>query len=207
MFLPNMVLSRLLNEPPTLAFMSDYREFWEEWLPGVLGDRLKAWRDKGNRVFNPAYIVTTCGKKMDKVDYILQVAGDVNKLRRPQFGDSLQSYWYCLTTVDGLGAGFLAAQVIADLKYTPLLRSALDWEDWCVPGPGSIRGLNRLLGNGPDAKGWNGQEFRSHVQQIQKYVVNNLKMHLHAQDLQNCLCEFDKYMRAKGGGRPKQNYP
>jgi hypothetical protein len=30
---------------------------------------------------------------------------------------------------------------------------------------------------------------------------------LHAQDLQNCLCEFDKYERVRlGEGRPKQRY-
>ena len=31
---------------------------------------------------------------------------------------------------------------------------------------------------------------------------------LHAQDLQNCLCEFDKYERVRlGEGRPKSTYP
>jgi hypothetical protein len=31
---------------------------------------------------------------------------------------------------------------------------------------------------------------------------------LHAQDLQNCLCEFDKYERVRlGEGRPRSNYP
>jgi hypothetical protein len=30
---------------------------------------------------------------------------------------------------------------------------------------------------------------------------------LHAQDLQNCLCEFDKYERVRlGEGRPKAKY-
>jgi hypothetical protein len=31
---------------------------------------------------------------------------------------------------------------------------------------------------------------------------------IHAQDLQNCLCEFDKYERVRlGEGRPRSNYP
>ena len=31
---------------------------------------------------------------------------------------------------------------------------------------------------------------------------------IHAQDLQNCLCEFDKYERVRlNEGRPRSNYP
>ena len=31
---------------------------------------------------------------------------------------------------------------------------------------------------------------------------------IHAQALQNCLCEFDKYERVRlGEGRPRNNYP
>jgi hypothetical protein len=39
-----------------------------------------------------------------------------------------------------------------------------------------------------------------------KKLPRNLK-DLHAQDIQNCLCEFDKYERVRlGEGTPKQLY-
>jgi hypothetical protein len=42
---------------------------------------------------------------------------------------------------------------------------------------------------------------------LQEAVNKKLPEPLHAQDLQNCLCEFDKYERARlGQGVPKQIY-
>jgi hypothetical protein len=206
-FVANMTIARLINESPTLEFMSQFTEFWADWFPRVLTNRLKSWRDQGNRVFNPAYIVTTCGKKMDKLDYVIRVASDVRKLPRPAPDESLASYFGLLTTVDGLGAGFLAAQIVADLKHTPLLSTAPDWHVWCAPGPGSMRGFNRLCGLAPDARKWNADEFRRHIKELQFAILSGANVSIDSQDVQNCLCEFDKYMRARDGGRPKQNYP
>jgi hypothetical protein len=44
--------------------------------------------------------------------------------------------------IEGLGP-FYIGQIIADLKYVEPLKSAKDWWTYCVPGPGSQRGLNR----------------------------------------------------------------
>jgi hypothetical protein len=201
-FVANMTLGRLINEPATMNFVG----FWVDWAPAAIFHQLKKWRDKGGRVFNPAYIVTTCGKKMDKLDYVVRVASDVYNIGPPRPDDYLASYYKKLITTDGLGAGFLAAQIIADLKYTPLLVDRHDWSTWCVPGPGSQRGLNRLMGLGATSKKWSEEVFRGHVHALQEIVAQETTIPLHAQDMQNCLCEFDKYMRAREGGRPKQYY-
>jgi hypothetical protein len=182
----------------------EYLKFREQWTPDDILSRLHQYRLTGVRVFNPAYIVTTCGVKMDKLDYVVRVASDVQKLSLPQ-SSSLNWAFKTISSVDGLkGSGFLAAQIIADLKYTPRLSEAVDWETWCSPGPGSMRGLNRLTGT-VLTKRWDPGQFRQAITDLRKIVFQEV-MSMDAQDMQNCLCEYDKYVRAKEGGRPKQNY-
>jgi hypothetical protein len=64
------------------------------------------------------------------------------KNMRPQTGDTLES----TTTADGFdGLGsFIAAQVVADLKYIEPLNKRFDWQTFAASGPGSRRGLNRV---------------------------------------------------------------
>lgn len=199
-----MTLARLLNNIDTLQWLG----FPYRWDPEEISWTLKGYRDTGARVFNPAYIVTTCGKKMDKLDYVVRVADDVLKVPSPLKCYSLTHYFGFLTQVGGLSAGFLAAQVIADLKHTPLMTEERcpDWWTFVAMGPGSKRGLNRLMGRDPNAP-VQLPLFKSAIDDLQRRIYDELGLTLEAQDIQNCLCEFDKYMRAKTGqGRPKQNY-
>ena len=48
----------------------------------------------------------------------------------------------------GLGGGFISGQIVADMKYVAPLRDAPDWWNFAVSGPGSRRGLNRVLAAG-----------------------------------------------------------
>jgi hypothetical protein len=153
-------------------------------------------------VFNAAYIVSTCGKKMDKVDYVFDVVQDVTRVDPPSSNDTLESYYELLRTFDGLGS-FLTGQVIADLKNTsgcPLAK-ADDWWTWCAPGPGSLRGINWLQPTIPKI-------FNEVCQRLYAAIRSKLDTpKLCMQDFQNCLCEFDKWKRTKDGtGKPKQFY-
>jgi hypothetical protein len=76
--------------------------------------------------------------------------GDRKKLR-PRSGTLQSEYHKRLMEYDGLGS-FIAAQVIADLKYMPPFFDenigiptafADDWYSFAASGPGSRRGLNR----------------------------------------------------------------
>jgi hypothetical protein len=159
---------------------------------------------RGDKVFNAAYIVSTNGKAMSKITFVLELADAARHLNLlPPY--SLGAVYEALRTVKGLGAGFLAGQIIADLKYTPRLEGANDWNTWCSPGPGSLRGLNRLCGESVTAR-WDEVSFVMRVNDVRKKLEGD-GITLHAQDVQNCLCEFDKYVRALEGGRPKQSYP
>jgi hypothetical protein len=109
-----------------------------------------------------------------------------------------------LMQLEGFGS-FMAAQVVADLKNTEghPLSFAPDWWNWSAPGPGSLRGL-KWLGT-PVIRGISYEEIIKELH----YKVHELvyPIHMCEQDLQNCLCEFDKYMRVQTGtGRSKRNY-
>lgn len=123
-----------------------------------------------------------------------------------------------LMRYNGLGS-FMAAQVVADLKYTPPLRNAVDWHTWAAPGPGSKRGLNRVCGLDTYSP-WRPVVWLSTLQTLRLDINKLIEQHpvdvdgekvylepLHSQDVQNVNCEFDKYERTRlGEGRPKRRF-
>lgn len=200
------VVARLLNNPGALTEVIDHIA---PWSPRKFRRTLQARALAGNKVFNPAYIVSTNGKQMNKVDYITDIIlnilwGDRERLR-PSKKDTLFVYHQLLMGYDGLGS-FMAAQVVADLKYLPPLNKARDWDTFAASGPGSRRGLNRVLGLRVDVP-WKEVLWHDNLLNLRNQILPLLPFDLHAQDLQNCLCEFDKYERARlGEGKPKQLY-
>lgn len=207
-----MVMARLLNNVDTLIEITPHlhSESYEvlELIRGVV--RLR--QERGARVFNPAYMITTAGAKQDKIDYVFDLLKRLNKEReqmRPKAGDTLNSYHMLLGQWRGLGS-FLAGQVVADLKYAdPHLQAASDWHTFAASGPGSRRGMNRVLGF-KAKEAWQEDDWRQALGRLRTKTTPVLRRHkieLHAQDLQNCLCEFDKYERERlGEGHPKQRY-
>jgi hypothetical protein len=96
------------------------------------------------------------------------------------------------------------------MKYVWPLRRANDWRTFAASGPGSKRGLNRVLGR-PVQTSWDEHGWRVQLRELHENITPELQRiglgDLHAQDLQNCLCELDKYLRAKlGEGRPKRRF-
>jgi 5-hmdU DNA kinase, helical domain len=104
----------------------------------------------------------------------------------------------------------MAAQIVANMKYVEPLRSANDWMTFAASGPGSRPGLNRVLGR-PVKANWTEDRWRATFRTLQDAITPELERigitRLHGQDLQNCLCEFDKYERCRlGEGKPKRRY-
>lgn len=205
-----MVVARLFNKPETLEAM-DYPVPWQS--KSVM-KYLQHCRDAGFTTFNGAYIVSTNGIAMDKIEYVCKRVLDPLWKERKALtlkvgtfkGTTLAAAHADLMAFQGLGS-FMAAQVIADLKYVEPLQSAPDWYSWAASGPGSRRGLNRVLGRAVDAP-WKELYWLEELNTLQTWLNARWPWDLlHAQDVQNCLCEFDKYMRVKlGEGRPKQLY-
>lgn len=204
------VVARLFNQAEALYEIMPYVLPWKpEKVRAILHKR----RDAGQKNFNAAYIVSTNGVAMDKVDYVVaRVLGPLwanRKVMRPMEGDTLEGYHRSLMRYDGLGS-FIAAQVVADLKYVDNcpLGQAEDWSTFAASGPGSRRGLNRVARpTQPVDANWIEGVWREALKELLDKVNKKLSEPLHAQDLQNCLCEFDKYERARlGEGTPKQIY-
>jgi hypothetical protein len=209
-----MVVARLVNWPETLQEVG-----WPlPWRPNKFVDAMHKRRARGEKVFGGAYIVSTNGRAMDKAEYlaghVLNPLWEARARIRPRAGDTLESFHQRLMAFDGMGS-FMAAQVVADLKYgCPHLVKAADWHTWASSGPGSRRGLNRVVGRDKDAP-WREGDWRKALGELQELVNSpkhfrgtGLPSHLHAQDLQNCLCEFDKYERTRlGEGKPRSSYP
>jgi hypothetical protein len=213
-----MIVARLFNWPPTLSrimFPSGYNfNGWKD----AARVQLKHIRDvEEGKVFTGAYLVSTNGVSMDKVDYILDRVltpiwekgrAPITRNHRPNlnFQESLEEYWEHLRQFDGLGS-FMAGQVVADLKFTPLLDGASDWWAWAPLGPGSIRGLNRYHGR-PVEKALRQDQGLKEINEQRLLIEDELGWLLPAHNIQNCNCEFDKYLRVKNGeGRPRSHYP
>lgn len=184
-------IARMFNKPETL------RHALSTWCSGAhWSTRLKRLRAEGHKLFHTAYVVSTCGKSMDKVDYVGSVALAVQALGVPRVG--LQRAFNELVKVDGLGS-FMAGQIVADLRNSPYLEPDPDeGKMWCVPGPGSIKGLKYIFRN------FSARHFTSYIEELYLQMPEEIRrMGIHAQDLQNCLCEFSKYMRIYNneGGR------
>lgn len=199
-----MLLARLINWPPTLAAIG----FPEVWHPG---DIIETIEKLPGKVWSGAYIVSTCGKSMSKVDYVVDKVDDMIGVLEytPWLDCTLEMYHHKLCGIDGLGAGFLAAQVVADLKYVdPNLLVAPDWKTFAVSGPGSRRGLARAF-QLPTDYSWKEYEWKEYLEVMIERVAPQLSfgMEIHAQDWQNVMCEFDKWMRVRTAeGRPRARY-
>lgn len=208
-----MVVARHLNLPGSLAELG----FPVPWDPRrfrtVLGAR-KARRDK---VYSNAYMIMARSAggmsgyiKTDYLEeYVLSPLWAQRERLQPHPGDTLNAYHMLLGQFYGL-ASFMSGQVVADLKYAPPLSEASDWWTFAASGPGSRRGLNRVLGQAPDSH-WTEDDWRLELSRLQYELVPAMVAEglprLHGQDVQNCLCEFDKYERTRlGEGRPKQKY-
>ena len=201
-----MIVARLFNWPDTLNAidfpLADFDKLKETWR-----EVLKRRRDElGLKIFTGAYLVSTNGVSMDKIDYILDRVltpiweRGLAPSSAGEYSDSvtLESYWRFLTQFDGLGS-FMAGQVIADLKYIdPILMEASDWYSFAPLGPGSIRGLNRFAGRDVK-KSLKQEQGLKEINEIRLMVKDRLGLDLPAHDIQNSLCESDKYIRLKNG--------
>jgi len=202
-FIPAMILARMVNWPPTLENIG----FPDRWDNEEIVEAIHKCAARG-KAWTGAYVITTCGQAMDKAAYVVGTAA--HALAMPAYQHSprntLDGLWTSLRSIPGLGAGFLAAQVVADVKYTPLLDKAIDWWTFAVPGPGSRRGINRYF-ELPLSTKLSDKEWIRHLRLMINDVQPLLTLKLHAQDWQNVMCEFDKWMRVKTGqGRPRSKY-
>jgi len=204
-----MAVARFVNLPDTMDELGYPVPFDRDHFKAVLDARMQ----RGEPAFGPAYVIPNGGSSKPKVDY---VADDIlyrlwraRDYMSPGRGSTLAAYCARQAEFNGVGS-FMAAQIVADLKYVEPLRSASDWMSFAISGPGSRRGLNRIMGRPADAA-WTEPAWRTAFGQFEAAIRPELERiglsDLHCQDLQNCLCEIDKFLRGKlGEGKPKRRF-
>lgn len=203
----SMGVARLINWPDSLAELG----YPVPWDPEHVRAVLQRRKASGAQVFTGAYMITNAGMKASKVDTVVHLLSNLHRLQEPPvLGDTLQAAHAKLRAADCAGMGsFIAAQVVADAKHMLLLRTAPDWWDWAAPGPGSARGLQRLTGQPVNPR--HADAFVATLIELRRRVGQYLQPHVERlclQDIQNCLCEFDKYERTLWGeGTPRSRYP
>jgi hypothetical protein len=205
-----MVVARFVNWPATLAEIGFPLPWNREHFLAVMAARAA----RGDKLYGPAYMIHADQNYATTAEYqaanVFTPLWKARERLRPTPGLTLQRYFTRLSDFHGFGGGFMPAQVIGDLKYVEPLRSAPDWTTFVVSGPGSRRGLNRVLGRDKDAK-WTEGEWRRQFDRLRELIQPELERlglgDLHAQDLQNCLCEMDKMERVRlGEGKPRRRF-
>lgn len=126
---------------------------------------------------------------------------------------TLKSVWSDLKTIYFMG-GFMAYEVVTDLRWTPLLDKASDIMTWGNLGPGAIRGISWVVHG-------HAHGFSNSVRQqgeMLDYMAQLLTLskdekfwpqewpHWEMHEVEMWLCEFAKYMAAYTGSPQKRRY-
>jgi len=226
-----LAIARTINWPPALLELirggaegvSSFPNM-QDFDPRCMAQVLEARRARGEKVETGAYMIRAESRKdkpwysWSKQRYIAEIViGHLWYMRASWKHDfekkkltTLERTWEIFQEYDGWGP-FMAFQVIVDLAHTRYLRDAPDRSSWAALGPGSRRGLNRLYGR-PVTTGLTQAQGLEEMREVQAAVnapgvlapwVEKIAL----SDIQNCLCETDKYLRVRNGeGRPRALY-
>ena len=202
----SMSVARQINWPETLEEIG-FPLYWDpERVKAIMQGRM----DRGKKVYTGAYMLTGTlgGTKVEQtVDKILT---PLYKNQPALHRDSLEKSWREYLPYAGF-SGFMAYEVVTDLRHTKYLENAEDIMTWANPGPGAKRGLNRIHGRSLKENIKRPQLIEEmkellHISLHKPYtlhIVGKLEM----RDIEHCLCEYDKFERARlGQGRPRAKY-
>lgn len=220
---------RWFNLPATgerlMAGEFDYRNpfgFLIAWDAKKVLGMLSRVRDAGEQIFTGAYMINSPAGEpkleaiVRRIDGVWQRRSELvaTKYDHPRKWHSMEELHTFLQEFDGLG-GFMAYEVVCDLRYTKVLENAPDKMSWCNPGPGCIRGLYRIAGESWDSKGNNAtapprpKDWQKRMTDLLELVRKKLS-HLppfEMREIEHSLCEFDKMERVLwGDGRAKRSY-
>lgn len=206
------VLARLVNWPDSLLEVSAGKPFRLEHLEDAT-EVLRARASRPAKVFTGAYLIPPPPREdgaHDKIEHVVGFAELIGNDSYRTIAPTMRATWQQITRWDGIGS-FLGGQIVADLAHLSVGSSWPDRDVWAPVGPGSARGINRLLGR-PKDKAVAQAEFETLLPRLAAVVRPEIAgiwadRQLQAMDLQNCLCEFDKYRRLTlGEGKVRARY-
>lgn len=222
----NVMLYRLIGRAETHAEIGFQRlaTFDPDHLRSVLG----LIRERGQSPFTAAYMVsayTSMGTR-DKIENITRLfsklQADFDRLSREiDNARSSEAVHGIIESTYGFGR-FLAYQVLVDILYPlqtrngrPLLPFSHD--DWAIAGPGARRGIALLSATGRSAGELAIMRWLRHHQREEFQRLNldfpflrdrhGSEIELSLANIQNCLCEFHKYVKIRDGtGRGRRRF-
>jgi hypothetical protein len=223
----NVMVYRLIGRKDTYEDLGFQRvETFDE---GKFQRNLKHIREVEKRSpFSGAYTVCSYSHlgSHDKIENVAQVFstlrnGFENLYQRILRSRSAQDVYEELKSAYGFGR-FLAYQVLVDLLYPLKSKNGhsllpFSHDDWAIAGPGASRGIRILVKEGPgpselDVMRWlrynQGAEFqRLGLEFKYRRDEEGHRIELTLANIQNCLCEFYKYVKIKTGtGRARRRF-
>lgn len=226
-----LTVGRFINWPPTLQKLLDrgtFNHLADGWSPNsflhIMDDLME---DAKGKVYTGAYMIragTGEDASMPKHEYLVKRVfnplwahltstdfemgvADFRKIK------TCEDWGEYLSMIFGMG-DFMRNQIITDMKYTKLLprKTTPDWTTFCLAGPGTNRGLNRLDGS-PLKRVRKASDAQAQLITLRRYILARFT-HTWWYDtfedlnnLSNCLCEFDKAERVRlGEGTPRSRY-
>lgn len=228
-----LAVSRLINWPETLQDLkTDGSWPVTSFKPDKMYKTLKERKERKEKIITGAYIVNSVfpadanPKDSSKIGYIpyCGLAGlwDKRKELEQAAHSSMEDFVNTMTKCHGWGA-FMAYQVAVDLSYSKKwLGKAPDINTFTSPGPGTTRGMNRILFGSKTVK-LKGKELNAPMQNLRKEMNKLARVmvpkklwtddfktgfaELSLSNVSNCLCETDKYFRiVSGEGEPRSRY-
>lgn len=220
-------VARQINWPDTLKEIGfpdyapgKYKE-WGDHAIDVMDTRMK----NGKKVYTGAYVIYGGPGKSkgfpNKSSWTIN--GVIYPLERSREGfdeyfqdipENERSFRAVCQSITGYPgwSGFMADQAVCDMSYTPLLNKAVDLSSWCNPGPGCVRGLNRLFNRDLKSKLTVSQAVsemqmllkiaNSSMSPLEDHIPKPILIHT----IESGLCETDKYLRLMSGGRVRSTY-
>lgn len=159
----------------------------------------------GQSVFSGAYMIypqsSTPGT--NKIQSILDLTRRVVPELIDDFyraGDQ-QSRFAALRKHKGV-ADFMSMQILTDFGYGTGFRE----NEFVVPGPGARKGAAALGLSGEEAIEWGYSSISQMDQMPMIWGSGNRGHFLSKMDVQNCLCEFSKYVRFSNKPSPQKTY-
>ena len=146
-----MVVARFFNWPPTLELIGFPKDPIHNTIPDGpidigLPEYVDGWFSQarhllhtakagGEKVFSSAYIVSTNGVKMNKIDYVIDCVltplwRNRNHIIPAVNNTTVRQAMQTLICYNGI-SHFLADQIVTDLTYTRYLRDASDINEFC----------------------------------------------------------------------------
>ncbi len=199
-----MAVARQINWPDTLQEIG----FPEHWNPERIKAIMQGRMDRKEKVYTGAYMLTGTlgGTKVEQtIDKILT---PLYENPPTIYKNSLEKTWAEYLPYAGF-SGFMAYEVVTDLRHSKYLENAEDIMTWANAGPGAKRGLNRIHGRLLEQTIKPRQltiEMQELLDMAGDYIGSFLP-DLEMREIEHCLCEYDKYERVRlGEGRPRAKY-